>query len=232
MKKAITILLIAALMLSLAACGGNNAKSKEQAAFDNAQKAYDALCDAADETISIMNSVYGAWYFGIYKLSDYKTSKSAGKLSGFAKETGLSELTIKNAINEYYVNYFKILSGDTEEFKELDKETMDILVDSHIYGIEDFNGCLELVYLVFEAEGITNNLNENLTIAKDTLKIMTNDFDDYKHYPTLKDFYSKVSSYAEFAQSPSGSFQQLKDTINDYENSIRTYRTDLSFVFD
>ena len=68
--------------------------------------------------------------------------------------------------------------------------------------------------------------------AKAYLKEVTNKYADYTAYPTLKLYYSEVSSYLEFAKSPSGSFSQLKTTIDNYETNIRTYENDLSFTLE
>ena len=51
------------------------------------------------------------------------------------------------------------------------------------------------------------------------------------NYPKLKEYYSSIKSYVEFFTSPSGSFKQLADTINTYENGIRTLESDVGFLF-
>ena len=85
---------------------------------------------------------------------------------------------------------------------------------------------------VFKNNGTYTKAEELLASAKESLKSVTNDYSDYTGYPTLKSYYSEVSSYLEFAKSPSGSFSQLKTTIDNYETKMRTYKSDLSFIFD
>lgn len=222
MKKLTAIVLVIVIVFSvlLSGCGPSKAEiaaqevaAKDQQAFDTAKESYQSLCDAADSVIDVMDSVYGAWYFGIYKADDSSTSKV---VSDLAANTSLSTSEIDAAI--------KSIEESTGFGESLFKY---LLIDD-----DAFSYCLYVVKEAYELNGVFDSIKNNLDAANTALKTMTADFDDYKHYPTLKQFYSKVSSYAEFSQSPSGSFQQLKDTISDYENDIRTYRQDLSFVFD
>jgi uncharacterized protein YceK len=206
-KKATVLMMVIVTICNvlLSGCGSNKA-------FDTAKEAYQSLCDAADSTIDVMDSVYGAWYFGIYESDDSFTSTIASDL---AASTSMATSDIEAAIKSLGES-----SGLGDRLIYL------------LFGDDAFHYCLSVVNEAYELNGTFDSINNNLDIANASLKTMTAKFDDYKHYPALKEFYSKVSSYAEFAQAPSGSFQQLKDTINDYENDIRTYRTDLSFVFE
>ena len=92
-KNALIFMSIVCCILILTACGPNKAELeaqeaivRTQKAFDIAKEAYTELCNAADLTISVMDSVYGAWYFGIYKAGDSTTSSV---ISDLAKETSL-----------------------------------------------------------------------------------------------------------------------------------------------
>lgn len=189
---------------------------KDQQAYDTANEAYLNLCSAADLTISVMDSVYGAWRFGIYDADD---STSSTVLTNLAKETSLSkselEAGVKSLAESFDVSESNLLSALVSESKD----------------ISNWQFCLYVVHEAYNANGVFDEIRTNIDAANNALKTMTANYDDYKHYPALKEFYSKISSYFEFAENPSGSFQQLANTINDYENSIRTYRSDLSFIF-
>lgn len=56
--------------------------------------------------------------------------------------------------------------------------------------------------------------------AEKVLQALTEEYNDYTYYPKLKDYYAAVKSYVEFYTSPSGSFKQLSDTINNYEMKL------------
>ena len=190
--------------------------SKDKKAFVIAQEAYEELCSAADLTISVMSSIYGAWYFGIYKSKD----SSSSIMTDLAMETKLSVFEIKAGADSLVENYF--VSESTLQSVLLGKND----------DIKSFQYCTAIVDEAYRLNGVFDEIQECISAAYSALKTMTADYDDYKHYPTLKEFYAKVSSYAEFADNTTGSFEQLKTTMTDYENSIRTYRSDLAFVFD
>ena len=64
------------------------------------------------------------------------------------------------------------------------------------------------------------------------MQTLTSVYEDYTYYPKLKELYSAVNSYAEFVITPTGSFEQLADTVNTFENNIRTLQSDVGFLFD
>lgn len=222
MKKSIAILLVMIIGVSLilSGCGPSKAElasRRDQEAFDTAKEAYTSLCEAADMTVSVMSSVYGAWYFGIYKADD---SSSSNVVANLAKEVALSQSELDAGVKSLATTL------------SVDESTLKYAMYKGTGDTKAWQYCLFVVNESYVVNGNFGDIQSKIDTANAALKTMTNEFDDYKHYPTLKEFYAKVSSYAEFSQNPSGSFQQLKDTINDYENSIRTYRSDLSFVFE
>ena len=73
-----------------------------------------------------------------------------------------------------------------------------------------------------EMRGDYAQIQERMAQAERILQELTEEYDDYTYYPKLKELYAAVNSYVTFYTSPSGSFNQLADTINNYENNIRT----------
>lgn len=191
--------------------GGKNGGSKnseaeiKQEQFDFANDAYNDIVEAGDLCVEIMDAIYGAWYFAIYESDDYSGYRL---LNAFASEVGLDSSEISAAMTSLGISstYYSIL--------------------------EDFSSAVIIVETVFKNNGTYTKAEELLASAKDSLKSVTNDYSDYTGYPTLKSYYSEVSSYLEFAQSPTGSFSQLKTTIDNYETNMRTYKNDLSFIFE
>lgn len=68
--------------------------------------------------------------------------------------------------------------------------------------------------------------------AKAQMKNLSENYSDYEHYPNLKGFYTTTSSFFDFCQNPTGSFEQVKTTINDYRNKARGYISDLDYIFE
>ena len=56
-------------------------------------------------------------------------------------------------------------------------------------------------------------------------------YSDYEYYPKLKELLTQVSALLDFCNNPEGSFEQVKDTINNYKNGIRDLTNDLNYIF-
>ena len=64
------------------------------------------------------------------------------------------------------------------------------------------------------------------------MKTLSEKYSDYEHYPALKGYYTTTDAFFDFCQNPSGSFEQVKTTINDYRNDCRSYNKDLNYIFE
>lgn len=218
-QKILAIILTLCLILSgLVACDSGNASSTEQqteddkaqAQYECGKTAYDELVLAADLCEYMGSAIYDAWFFAIYK-ADYGNSDDADvALSDLASEVGISVADLKVGA--------EVVLGDFAKFVQ-------------IY-LDDFEYTVDIVTAALEKNGTVDKLNTAISNAKTELKTMTNKYSDYSEYPTLKSMYSKVDSYATFVKNPSGSFEQLKSTIENYNNEIRTYKADLAFIFE
>ena len=62
--------------------------------------------------------------------------------------------------------------------------------------------------------------------------MLSEKYSDYEHYPALKGYYTTTNAFFDFCQSPSGSFEQVKTTINEYRNDARNYDKDLNYKHD
>ena len=212
MKKLVLVLLCMVLVFSMIGCDSEakakaKAESREKAEFECGKKTYDDLVAASELCEDISYAVYGAWYFSIYEYDDYDTLFR--KNAAFSSRVGI---------------------WDLEEFLKTSKG-IDDERDWVLY-LDDFNYSVDLVIEYLTANGEIAQLNTLLANAKSELKSMTQKYSDYTYYPALKQFYAQVVSYAEFITKPTGSFRELKSTIENYENEIRTYKADLAFVFE
>lgn len=174
-----------------------------QQVYENAKAAYDKLNEAAQLCIDGMDDIYGAWYFGIYEADD---------------------CTSRNLYNEFALKTPHFMSSQL-------KDAADLLGVSDYTVMSDWQYCLYVVEAAIVTKGTYVEVDNLLSDAQKIMQTLTDEYDDYEYYPKLKEYYAKVSSYAEFFKNPTGSFKQLADTINDYENGIRTYQTDVGFLF-
>lgn len=174
--------------------------------YEQAQKAYAELNKAAELCVQAMDAIYGAWYFSIYEAkfgtSDYKN------YDGFEARTGIEYKEIEAAMSSIGLSY-----------------DQSYYLTEASYAVKIAQICLINRYTYSDAHAYIDN-------AKAYIKELTNEYADYTAYPTLKLYYSEISSYLEFIESPSGSFSQLQTTIDTYETNIRTYKNDLSFTLE
>jgi len=167
------------------------------------------LVEAHDLCADVMDSIYGAWYFSIYEYDDHYGSRGFFE---FCDEASVDYGELLDAISDY--------KGYT-------------VYDTTAYGLlEDFSYSTYFVGRVFENNGTYDKIEEHLATAKDSLKSVTNEYSDYTGYTVLKSYYSEIKAYYEFCENPTGSFSQLKTTIDNYETNLRNYKNDLSFIFE
>lgn len=177
---------------------------KGEIIYENAKDAYEKLKNVAELCVNGMDSIYGAWYFGIYEADDAWDSL-------------------------FYYEMSLEVSGFTDTELEEAANALGIKVST---AKSDWNYCMWIVEEAISARGDYTTISTYMEDAEKVLQELTEEYDDYAYYPKLKDYYAATKSYVEFFTSPSGSFKQLADTINDYENKIRTLESDVSFLFN
>lgn len=170
--------------------------------YDNALKSYEKLNEVAALCVDGMDDIYGAWYFGIYEADDAKYSF----YSKFAAET-------PHITKEELENSAKIMGYSESSVRN------------------SWQNCVTVAQGAIILRGDYDTITEKMAEAENILQELTNSYDDYTYYPRLKEYYAAVSSYVEFFTSPTGSFNQLADTVNNFENTIRTYQSDVGFLF-
>lgn len=178
-------------------------KLKNEVTYKNAKSAYDMLKEVEELCVNGMDDIYGAWYFGIYKM------KNASKY-----------------------NFYGDMAAEVPHFDstELEASATNLGVSTTTVK-SDWQYALWIVEDAMESRGDYNTISANMDEAEKVLQVLTSEYDDYTYYPKLKEYYSSVKSYVDFYLNPTGSFEQLKDTINNYENNIRTLGSDVSFLF-
>lgn len=176
-------------------------KIQGEIVYTNAKEAYEKLKEVANLCVEGMDAIYGAWYFGIYGADD-----------------------------TYWFDYD--LSVETPGFSSEEiEEAREALGISESTAESDWQYSLWIVQAAISMRGDYDTINANMAEAEKVLQSLTEQYDDYTYYPKLKEYYAAIKSYVDFFTSPSGSFNQLADTINSYENGIRTLESDVSFLF-
>lgn len=222
MKKLTAIILVLVMCVSMTACGGGNKK-----AFEASKAAYDNVDIAYEITEQFGSDLYEAWRLGIY---DDEEILEDG-VAHLATELSLSEDELKDGVG--YV-MAEMTGEDWSEMSDEDKATITENTDI-IFGLmEDnlFSFCVMVVTGAYTANGKVEEAQNALNAAKAQMKELSENYSDYEHYPNLKGYYTTTSSFFDFCQNPTGSFEQVKDTINDYKNEARDYISDLDYIFE
>lgn len=173
--------------------------------FQNASIAFDKLNQITELCVKGMDDIYDSWYIGLYEsdISDIPTKGSLITL--ISEKTSFSNEELVKACNDLNLRVLELYT--------------------------DWNYCIWIVEQAHVNRGTYDRIHTLLTEVNSALKEIGDSYSDYEYYPTLKSYYAKASSYADFFENTTGSFNQLADTINDYENALRTYQSDLSFIF-
>lgn len=222
MKKLISLILATVICLSLSACGGS------KKAFEISKSAYDNIDIAYDITEQFGSDLYEAWRMGIYD-DDEILDDGVHYLS---TELSLTEDEIKDGV-AYTIN--KIMGGsEWEELDDSEKQSYRSQADLYFTIFEDdlFSYCVMIVTGAYQVNGKIVEAQAALDAAKEQMKELSDKYSDYEHYPNLKGYYTTTSSFFDFCQNPTGSFEQVKNTINDYKNEARDYISDLDYIFE
>lgn len=222
MKKLTAILLVLAMCVAMTACGGGNKK-----AFEASKVAYDNIDIAYEITAQFGSDLYEAWRLGIYNDDEILEDGVAY----LATELSLSEEELKEGVG--YV-MAKIAGEDWSEMSDEYKTTITENTGILFKMMEDdlFSFCVMVVTGAYTVNGKVEEAQNALDAAKAQMKELSENYSDYEHYPNLKGYYTTTSSFFDFCQNPTGSFEQVKDTINNYKNKARDYISDLDYIFE
>ncbi len=222
MKKLTAIILVLVMCVSMTACGGGNKK-----AFEASKAAYVNIDIAYEITEQYGSDIYEAWRLGIY--DDDKILKDG--VAHLATKLSLSKNELKEGVG--YV-IAKSKGRDWSEISDEDKKTITENTNIIFGMMEDnlFSFCIMVVNGAYIVNGKAEKAQTALDAAKAQMKELSEKYSDYEHYPNLKGYYTTTSSFFDFCQNPTGSFEQVKGTINDYKNKARDYINDLDYIFE
>lgn len=227
MKKVLSLVLIMVMSISFVACG-----SKE-GAYEISKEAYDNVKKAYEISDAMGSDIYEAWSLGIYSKDEVR--EDGAKF--LAKKMNLTEDEIEEGILYCILTiddedgYLNASADERAQAKKTAKRYF-----SSIFGLyeEDnlFSACVFAVVGAYKANGKVDEAQSALNEAKGKMKELSASYSDYEHYPNLKEYYTTTSAYFDFCQNPDGSFEQIKDTLNDYRNEARDLNNDLDYIFE
>ncbi len=223
MKKVFLNILAVLVMIALTAC--SEGKSKEE--YEMSKEAYENINTAYEITSDFGSDIYEAWRLGIYDDEEILDEGCAY----LAKELHLSEAEVTEGAA---YSLASIIGNEWEECTDEEKRTYREMVDSSFELMEDnlFTWCVHIVSNVYVTNGKVAEAQECLETAKGYMRDLSENYSDYEHYPALKGYYTTTSSFFEFCQNPTGSFEQLKTTIENYKTTARDYNADLDYIFE
>lgn len=251
----IALLLAFAVSVSLVGCGKvmcsvegcKNAVSKDAEGVTSycdkhlAKMVYDSLKVAYSVSERMGNDIIAAWEVGIYQKKDFQSKDySISKISILASKLMLSEhdISVGTAV-AYQLMWKGVLweSMSDEEKEESLHPTKSNLSDGEYalrlsaYG-DLFEFCVNSVIAGYTHNGSVERAESMLTMAKDYIKILGDVYPDYVHYADLLDYYTSVSSYFDFCNSPTGNLEQASNSNIEYQNSVKEYVSKLELVFE
>jgi hypothetical protein len=201
MKKRIKtmwfVVLLAILVSSILPVTTVQAATKKTAE----EKAIDYLDKAASSCDTVMDSIYGSWYFQVYKADDYY-NKSI--LQPYASYSGISASKVKKIIKKEY--------GETDG--------AGIAACIQVLGYN-----LGIVNTYYTDKGTFDKIENNLKKAKTNI----NKVKDSKEKKQLQKYYKAVNKYYKFVKSPTGSFAQLGSKMDSLKEAVEDCQEDLSW---
>lgn len=169
---------------------------------ETAQLAYDLIESAESLCKSGMGIISSAWHFGIWDAP------------GCENSTVIEQLSAQIGFEVSFI----------EENGNYDADTL-------INGDGNFGGwefCLMTAENCLSAAGTYTSVDYALDAARDLIREIP---EDYANYQNLKNYYTKVAAYAAYFENVSGSYNDLIETINEYESNIQEAKEPLLFDF-
>ena len=221
MKKVIAIVLAIVICVTLTGCGGN------KKAFEESKLAYNYIDVAYEITEEFGDMLYEAWRLGIY----HQNEIIVNGIEYLAEELSLSKEDVENGLGYAYAD---MMGDDWFTMTDEEKSRIKYIENSlfSIYKNNLFSFCVMIIRGVYIVNGKTEEAQRALDNAKAQMKRLSENYSDYEHYPNLKGYYTTTSSFFDFCQNPTGSFEQIKTTVNDYKNEARDYMSDLDYIFE
>ena len=221
MKRLLVCVCTLAMILSLTACGS------DKKVFEISKEAFREIECAYSIVDEFGADIYKAWHLAV---SEPARIQNEG-VAFLAADLSLTEDDVRGGLG------YGIAVGEGREWSDLSDEEKEQYKQQSDQFLKDTPNESVLQYTIYAipfsyiANGKTAEAQTALDSAKSRMREISEKHADYDHYPNLKGYYTTVSSYFEFCQKPTGTFEMMETTVNEYRNDIRDYRYDLEFVF-
>lgn len=203
-------------------------KCKNAYAFEVSKRAYEHINIAYNITEQLASDIYEAWRLAIFEEEEILEGGAAHLATGLY----LSAEEIKTGA-AYYA-FTSILDEDWNEMPEDDKRSYINIADDFFRAFEDdlLSFCVFSVIGAYTVDGTIEEAQTALNAAKAQMKELSQQYSDYEHYPNLKGYYTTASSFLNFCNNPTGTFNQMKDAINSYRKEARDLISNLNYIFE
>lgn len=88
---------------------------------------------------------------------------------------------------------------------------------------------------VIGSYAVNNQISEAETAldnAKAIMKQLSNEYLNYEHYPSLKEYYTTTSDFYDFCLTLNADVKQFGTTMDEYKDDAKKYRNEIEFVFE
>lgn len=210
MKKLINLFAILSITVTCVGCGDINTSSNK----DNIEKI--TTTATTTDPMEYLQNAYDNLVDLNYQLSNISDAIQGSWYYGIYKKdkttfldwslsTGLNSSELKNAAEDMGYSQTSLRS-------------------SYV----DFNTFIFIAEKVMQDNGTYSKAEQTLNDIKKNLKSATNDLNDYDD---IKKYYTSALAYYQYLKNPTGNYNQMTDTMNNYENELNEYKNDLSFDF-
>ena len=119
----------------------------------------------------------------------------------------------------------------SEENKKFFRDSTDVYFELNKDDL--VSSCIAIIIGTYKTNGKIEKIQTSLDDVKSQLKKLNEKYSDYKYNDDIQEYYTITSSFFNFCQEPYGSsFDQMKNTINDYKNKARDSKNNLDYIFD
>lgn len=249
MKRAIALLLVPVICLSLCSCGKSDAVKavEEQINTLNTPVSYDLLGDAI-KSYKALSEEEKQKVENYSTLAEYSLKYTTSKLESLSKlcissmellasawSTSI-ELSLEGRINYFADTYMEIACNISRE------ELLDAMVRCNLidtvdeydtdfetiaYHLQNPASVIKIVKSLLRADGVFDTLLTETIRLQSTIGCLD---ENSKYYDTIVEYYADVCEMYEYLKSPSGSFVDLGDMIEDYSKGISAYNAKLSIT--
>ena len=188
----------------------------------NAKEALLAIKEAYGLLEQFSSDEHSIWYMAAAHEDELSVSY-------LVEKSNCTEEEIRNGIV-----YALIQLTDTE-YEDVDEEQKEYFYENAEYYFQvhpsehGFDAAVQAIIGTYIANGTVENITEGIEDAKTKIKTLDT---DSSYYDDFKKLYTSMDSFLDYCVKPKGSFEQFKETSNQYRDEIRGYISSLEFELD